>query len=209
MQERSYRQLCGVARALDVVGNRWSLLIIRNLLVGPQRYSELLETLPGITTNLLADRLKHLEETGILHKEGARPYAEYRLLPRGESLRAVVLALGEWGSQCPTSKDAIGNLRWGLLSLTRSRHPSFQDCAIIKEKAGRDFILQALKKNLRVVERPVLPISVTLAGSGNAFLALFFGKKSAKALVKEGALNLSGDARAQARWLQMLGPSTE
>jgi DNA-binding HxlR family transcriptional regulator len=63
---RSYNQYCGVAHSLDLVGERWTLLIVRNLLLGPQRYTELQRGLPGITTNLLAKRLKEMEEQGLI-----------------------------------------------------------------------------------------------------------------------------------------------
>ena len=66
MARRSYDQYCGLARALDVVGERWTLLVIRNLLLGPQRYSDLLRGLPGITTNLLAKRLQEMEAMGLI-----------------------------------------------------------------------------------------------------------------------------------------------
>jgi DNA-binding HxlR family transcriptional regulator len=73
MSRRSYAQYCGLAKALDVVGERWTLLVVRNLLLGPLRYSELLRGLPGITTNLLAKRLKEMEEHGLLERIRARP----------------------------------------------------------------------------------------------------------------------------------------
>ena len=72
---RSYRQYCGLARALDVIGERWSLLIVRELLDGPRRYNELLEGLPGIATNLLTDRLRNLEADGVLRRLDDGRYA--------------------------------------------------------------------------------------------------------------------------------------
>src|SRR5581483_3423202 len=86
---RSYRQYCGVARALDVVGERWTLLIIRDLLLGPRRYKDLLEGLPGIGTNLLADRLKELERHGIVRRTVLPPPAGstvYELTDLGSAL---------------------------------------------------------------------------------------------------------------------------
>ena len=73
---RSYNQYCALARALDVVGERWSLLIVRELLEGPRRFGELLEGLPGIATNLLTERLRSLEEAGVLAR---RPDGRYAL----------------------------------------------------------------------------------------------------------------------------------
>ena len=92
---RSYRQYCGLARALDVVGDRWTLLVIRELLEGPRRYAELLDGLPGIATNLLTERLRSLEENEVVVR---RPDGHYRLTPWGEGLHDVVYTLGRWAS---------------------------------------------------------------------------------------------------------------
>ena len=83
MSRRSYDQYCGLARALDVLGERWTLLVVRNLLLGPQRYSELMRGLPGITTNLLAKRLKDMEANGLIKRTKGDAYA---LTVRGRSL---------------------------------------------------------------------------------------------------------------------------
>ncbi len=98
---RSYGQYCAVAKALDVIGDRWTLLIVRELLAqGPCRYTDLRRCLPGIATNLLADRLRELEHAGIVAREDAPPpiaTALFSLTPRGEQLRTVVYELGRWG----------------------------------------------------------------------------------------------------------------
>jgi DNA-binding HxlR family transcriptional regulator len=98
---RSYSQYCSVARALDVVGDRWTLLIVRELLLqGPCRYTDLRDGLPGIATNLLADRLRELEAAGLVVREDAPPPIAttlFRLTDRGEALRPVVDELGRWG----------------------------------------------------------------------------------------------------------------
>lgn len=91
---RSYRQYCGLARGLDVVGDRWALLIVRELLEGPRRYSELLDGLPGIATNLLAERLRTLEEADVLTRDDH----SYALTEWGQGLRNVVYALGRWAT---------------------------------------------------------------------------------------------------------------
>jgi DNA-binding HxlR family transcriptional regulator len=98
---RSYGQYCSVARALDVVGDRWTLLIVRELLLqGACRYTDLRDGLPGIATNLLADRLRDLEAAGLIAREEARPPIAttlFRLTPRGEALRPAIDELGRWG----------------------------------------------------------------------------------------------------------------
>lgn len=97
MPSRSYGQFCGLARSLDVIGDRWTLLIVRELLLGPKRYGELVESLDGIATNLLADRLRSLESSGVI---------ERRL---GET-RGGVYALTVWGSQLREPIEAF--IRW-------------------------------------------------------------------------------------------------
>src|ERR1051325_2704730 len=98
MDRRSYDQYVGLARALAVVGERWTLLIVRNLLLGSQRYSELLRALPGITTNLLAKRLQDMEELGLLERVGGESSGQaYRLTTLGLALEPAVHALSRWG----------------------------------------------------------------------------------------------------------------
>src|SRR5579859_7331726 len=98
---RSYRQTCALAKALDVIGDRWNLLIVRELLLrGACRYTDLRNGLPGIATNLLADRLRELEQAGVVAREEAPPPIAttlFRLTERGEALDPVVRELGKWG----------------------------------------------------------------------------------------------------------------
>lgn len=102
MVKRAYGQYCGFARALEVVGERWALMIVRDLLVGPKRFGELLRDLPGIPTNILTTRLKELEEAGLLQRRAMpRPGTgvAYELTEEGAGLEGAVLALGRWGAQ--------------------------------------------------------------------------------------------------------------
>jgi len=118
MPRRSYDQYCGLARALDVLGERWTLLVVRNLLLGPQRYSELMRGLPGITTNLLAKRLKAMEAEGLVERAADE---SYRLTPLGASLEPAIHALGRWGWRRmgkPTRRD-LRNLDWLMVALRR------------------------------------------------------------------------------------------
>lgn len=107
---RSYRQYCSLARALDVVGDRWTLLIVRELLLrGACRYTDLRDGLPGIATNLLADRLRELEQAGLVTREDAPPPVAatlFRLTERGEELEPAVHALARWGIPLMVDDDA-------------------------------------------------------------------------------------------------------
>ena len=120
---RTYDQYCPAARALDVVGDRWTLLIVRELLNrGAARYTDLKDGLPGIATNLLADRLRELEENGIITREAAPPPIAttlFRLTPRGEALKPVLTSLGLWGMPLleEASEDAAFRSHWLVVPL--------------------------------------------------------------------------------------------
>ena len=101
---RTYGQMCPIARSLDVVGERWSLLIVRELLLGPKRFKDLLGVLPSMGTNRLSDRLKTLEADGVLAKATLPPPGEaqvYVLTDLGEGLRQPVVSLAQWGASLP------------------------------------------------------------------------------------------------------------
>jgi DNA-binding HxlR family transcriptional regulator len=101
MKRRDFGQYCGLARALELVGERWALLIVRNLVVRPRRYSELQAGLAGIPTNVLATRLKELEQSGIVERRVAAAPARgvvYALTDVGRSLEPALLSLARWGA---------------------------------------------------------------------------------------------------------------
>ncbi|GGM54473.1 HxlR family transcriptional regulator [Longimycelium tulufanense] len=119
--KRYYGQFCGLAAALDVVGERWTLLIVRELLLGPARFSEMMENLPGIGPNLLSERLRALTEQGVVTSApvpGDGRGKQYRLTPLGEQLRGPVLNLARWGMGFLT-EDTVGTSRatWGFLAV--------------------------------------------------------------------------------------------
>ena len=97
MAARDYGQYCAVTRALELVGERWAVLIVRDLLVGPRRYGELAAGLPRIPSNILAARLKELQAAGVIRRAPRSRVLVYELTPYGHELEPVVLALGAWG----------------------------------------------------------------------------------------------------------------
>ncbi|WP_232665843.1 winged helix-turn-helix transcriptional regulator [Pseudonocardia sp. TRM90224] len=97
-KSRTYGQFCALARSLDVVGDRWTLLIVRELLPGPMRYTELKTSLAGIATNLLAERLRTMESNGIVERRLEASSLTYALTPWGMGLREPMEALGRWGA---------------------------------------------------------------------------------------------------------------
>jgi DNA-binding HxlR family transcriptional regulator len=111
MAARSYGQYCGVTTAVELIGERWALLIVRDLLVGPRRYTDLKQGLPRIPTNILSTRLKDLQEGGVVRRVPLLNCGlVYELTPYGRSFEPIMLALGRWGFQAmgdPEEGDVV------------------------------------------------------------------------------------------------------
>jgi DNA-binding HxlR family transcriptional regulator len=205
-ERRSYQQFCGVARALDVVGERWTLLIVRNLLLGPRRYSDLLAELPGITTNLLAKRLRELEAGGIIARREAAGVAAYELTERGAALEPVVLELGRWGWELmdrPRPGDRV-DLALGLIALKR-RYPGGARLTVALKAGERDFTLKMTPDGLIVRDRAPDSPDLTIRGEEPALRALLVQRRDAAALRASGAVAVEGPARDWARFVAVLG----
>ncbi|MED7820787.1 winged helix-turn-helix transcriptional regulator [Streptomyces chiangmaiensis] len=122
---RSYDQYCSTARALDAVGDRWTLLIVRELLAGPRRYTDLHADLPGVSTDVLASRLKDMERDGLITRRRLPPPGAafvYELTALGRDLLPVLLALGTWGAPALAERRPTDAVRahWFALPLLRS-----------------------------------------------------------------------------------------
>ncbi|WP_406426334.1 winged helix-turn-helix transcriptional regulator [Streptomyces sp. NBC_01589] len=123
-RRRSYDQFCATARALDSVGDRWTLLIVRELLAGPRRYTDLHADLPGVSTDVLASRLKDMEQSGLATRRRLPPPAAasvYELTERGHGLLPVLAALAEWGAPAIGERRPTDAVRahWFALPLLR------------------------------------------------------------------------------------------
>jgi DNA-binding HxlR family transcriptional regulator len=125
---KRYGQYCAIARALEVVGDRWTLLLVRELLTGPKRHTDLRAGLPGIATNILGDRLQLLQQAGLLRRATLPPPAAstvYELTDRGHQLKPVLLALAGWGLPLlgsPRTQDTY-RLSWLVLALEQRFDP--------------------------------------------------------------------------------------
>ncbi|MGW1205757.1 winged helix-turn-helix transcriptional regulator [Streptomyces cyaneofuscatus] len=125
VRRRSYDQFCASARALDSVGDRWTLLIVRELLAGPRRYTDLHADLPGVSTDVLASRLKDMEQGGLAVRRRLPPPAAasvYELTERGHGLLPVLAALAEWGAPALAERRPTDAVRahWFALPLLRA-----------------------------------------------------------------------------------------
>jgi DNA-binding HxlR family transcriptional regulator len=198
-ERRSYRQYCGLAKAMDALGERWTLLIARDLMLGPRRYGDILKGLGGMTTNLLAARLKDMEGLGIIAKEGLPAPARgsgYALTAAGRELEPALLALGKWGWRFmgkPDPEDAL-NPAWALFALKRRYRGVTRPLVGELEIGGRifQFRLEAGYPDLREGS-PWLP-EFHARGDFAAFGALFLQGASAAGLEAAGRLTLAGSS---------------
>lgn len=123
---RTYADSCGIGRALDVVGERWALLVVRELLLGPQRFTDLRHALPGASSNLLADRLRELHDRGVIARRTLPPPAAarvYELTDWGRELEPIVLALGAWGLRVPAPEPGTLSATSVMIYLRGSLDP--------------------------------------------------------------------------------------
>lgn len=191
---RTYGQLCPAARALDLVGQRWTLLIVRNLLVSPMRYGELLASCPGLTTNLLAERLRELEAAGILSRQGP----DYALTPRGAALRPTLYALAEWGMAEPLPEGAVGALRPALLSLARTRRPTFAGALRLEVEGHRTLFIEVAPGVLSTALLPTHAVDGAWVTTEAALLAVLFRGARPELEVE--------DVARRAAWEEVLRP---
>ena len=129
--KRTYGDRCGVARALDVVGERWALLVVRDLLLGPKRFTDLRAGLPHVSPDVLSQRLRELEEAGIVRRAKLPPPTSarvYELTERGRALQPIVVELGRWGSQEPVpDEEAQLNPDSAVIALITTFDPAAAD----------------------------------------------------------------------------------
>ena len=205
MAKRLYHQFCGVARSLDSVGERWTLLIVRDLLLGPRRYSDLLDGLPGLTTNLLASRLQSLEEDGILKKvklPPPTPSTVYCLTPLGEELETTVLSLCEWGNRFlnrPTEVETV-DLGWTLLRLKLLYAGGFYLTFEVHSQ-DRVYSVHVGTEKVEIRLGSSVDSELKITGEPEAVREMFFGPSSASEVAARGDLIIEGKF---GRWPRVL-----
>lgn len=206
--EKTYGQYCGLARGLDHVGDRWTLLIVRELLVAPARYHELQDGLPGVATNLLAQRLRKLESDGIVRRRLAKDgttAVHYELTQLGADLEDVVLALVRWGAtwmQSGPGDDAF-RPRWLVIALRAVLPPTPTSQAVRVTLWCRDQPVNVVRDRggLRVSLGDAIEPHVTLTAEPDAVLALATETFTLDELERTGSAHLDGSRSALWRGL--------
>ena len=211
---RSYGQYCSIAKALDVVGDRWTLLIIRELLIrGACRYTDLKNGLPGIATNLLSERIRTLESAGLIRREDAPPPIAttlFHLTETGAELRPVLDALGLWGVRYmvePVEGDEFQSdwFTFPVSLFLHDRDPDGPPVSIELRTASGPAVIKVSGSVATRAGTAAAP-DLVLQGEPRLILALFSGKLTAPEVASLG-LQISGDAGVLHRILPEPAPA--
>jgi DNA-binding HxlR family transcriptional regulator len=181
---RSYDEYCAIAKSLDVVGDRWTLLIVRELaLRGACRYTDLRNGLPGIASNLLAERLRELEQAGVVAREDAPPPIAttlFRLTPRGDQLRPVLDDLFRWGLPLMTEQkpdDAVRShwLAGALEAMLNDHQPDAPPLTILLQTGDQPIVVEARDGTIHAHAGLADSADATLTGPARPIMGLLLG----------------------------------
>ena len=205
--KRTYADPCGIARALDVVGERWALLVVRELLLGPKRFTDLRAGLPHLSPDVLAQRLRELEQAGVVRRDKLPPPAGsrvYELTEWGRGLEPVVLALGRWGSRrAPFPSDpgelGVDSLVLALKTLFDPGGADGLDGSFELRLGEQTFEARVDNGRLDVSRGPAADPDATIAAApGTLQAALWHGRS-----VRSAEVHITGDRRAAQRFLAL------
>jgi DNA-binding HxlR family transcriptional regulator len=204
---RSYGDQCGVARSLDVIGERWALLIVRELLLGPKRFNDLLAGLPGASPNVISQRLRDLAGHGVVRQRDLGPPTRvrlYELTEWGRELEPVVLHLGRWGDRAPLPAGAQAGLDSVLLALKAAVDPA-RLTGRYELRIGADtFTVDAAAGAARFRRGTAEQPDATVTTDADTFRAVVFGQLPIAAAVQSGDLRFDGDPDAAGRLTDLL-----
>jgi DNA-binding HxlR family transcriptional regulator len=206
---RTYDDPCGIARALDAVGERWALLVVRELILGPKRFGQLRRGLPGMSPNVLSQRLRELEDDGVVRKYELDPPASvlvYELTDRGRELAPVLHALGRWGSRQPqnSANELSTDALLVALATTFDARAARDLSATVRLVIDGDSYRVAIADGRIDVRRGRADDAVvSLETDRGTLRGLVFGRENLDAAVTRKAATVSGSKRLLARVLRL------
>ena len=207
---RRYRDACGAAHALDLVGERWALLVMRELMLGPKRFSDLRADLPGIGANVLTQRLEGLEAAGVLVRRKLPPPAStqvYELTPWGYESEPIFQALGRWAARSPEHDPSLPLSAVSLLLSFRTMFDPARargiDARIGLRIGAETFLVRIADGRLDVARDDLDAVDLIFTGTAPALAAAVYGGHPLDALAAEGALSLEGDGSLTERFVTL------
>lgn len=205
---RSYADACPIARALDVVGERWALLVVRELLLGAQRFSDLRLALPGASSNMLTDRLRELEGHGVVRRRKLPPPAAswvYELSDRGRALEPTLEALGAWGAaEAPPAAASLSATSVLLFLKGSARaHPDPPTETYRVELHDRTWTILTLGGQMEIESGDIAAPDATIRTDPMTLNALLSDPRSLDDAIARGTVHTEGDLAALRRLLRV------
>jgi DNA-binding HxlR family transcriptional regulator len=207
---RTYEDSCGVAHGLDLVGERWALLVVRELMLGAKRFSDLKDDLPGISSNVLSHRLGELERVGVVtRRQLPRPAASwvYELTDWGRELEAVMQVFGRWAARSPTHRK---DLHFGVTSLILSLRTNFDPSraagltvTVLLRSGDQSFLARVARRALTIEpgDGRTAHVDATISGDPRMFASVVYGGRPLAEALGCGDLTVDGDVEAAERFL--------
>jgi DNA-binding HxlR family transcriptional regulator/putative sterol carrier protein len=207
MARQGYQQYCGLARALDVAGDRWTLLIVRELLLGPRRFTDLLDGLPGISRNLLTERLRDLERDGVLVRQELPPPAArqvYELTDDGRDLADALVPLVAWGAKRLGAREPSESFRpqWGATAMLTfaNRNAAKGVNETYQYVVGRwAFHFKINDGSIQLYDGQAQDPALTVTTDEDTWADIASGKITGSAAASRRQLKIVGDRKAAAR----------
>jgi DNA-binding HxlR family transcriptional regulator/putative sterol carrier protein len=206
---KHYGQFCPVAHALELIGERWSLLIVRELITGPKRYTDLSAALPGIGTNILAARLRDLEQAGVLQKRQLPPPAAarvYELTPYGEELREPLYALGRWGAKSlgPPREDELMAPGWLVNAVRATCTGGCVPDTVFSLRTENEAVTARFEDDELVVDQGTADdADVVIETDPSTLFCIASGQTSVADAVKTKAVRVTGSRKDAERFLSL------
>lgn len=208
--KRTYADGCAAAHALDLIGERWALLIVRELLLGPKRFTDLRHGLPGAAPNVAAQRLRDLEAAGVLRRRTLPPPAAskvYELTEWGLELESVVRALGRWGSRSPRMQHdaplSVDALVLALRTLFEPAKAGDLAATFVLKIDGDEFHTAVSDGRFHIVRSSVGPADVTVTSDGATLNELIWSDRDLDQALADGLVRVEGNADLFRRFIEL------
>jgi DNA-binding HxlR family transcriptional regulator/putative sterol carrier protein len=207
---RSYGEACRFASALDVVGERWALLVVRELLLGPKRFTDIRAGLPGASPNILSERLRELEGAGVIRRRKLAPPAGswvYELTDWGAELEPVVTGLGAWGARSPLpptgTRIGVDSIVLALRSLFDAGRAGDRRAEYELRIDGTRFRVTIEGGEIELARGAAASPSLAIVAGPGDLAALLTGQLTLEAALDSGAVKIEGSRREAARFLRL------
>jgi DNA-binding HxlR family transcriptional regulator len=215
--KRHYEDACATAHALDLVGERWALLVMRELMLGPKRFSDLRESLPGISANVLTQRLEGLEAAGVLVRRKLPPPAAvqvYELTEWGYESEPIFQALGRWAARSPAHDPSLpfstASLVLSLRTMFNAERAKDMDARIGFHLGEETFLARLADGRLEIARSPLDGANLILTGAPPVLAGAIYGGQPLEVLEQAGVLQVEGDRTLAQKFVRLfpLPPKT-